>query len=189
VLDAFYFLVYDGEVTQGVNMETKICSTCGQEKPATLEFFNPHRRRADGLNKNCKACWGGPKSPLGKAKAAKAAAVYREKQAEKLGDKFVFKTKAVTANRAAHLKNIPGKVTPEEVGAIYQDTCYYCGRAITADNSHLDHVISMAKGGHNIVDNLRFTCHSCNRAKGPLNGDEFKAELRSLYEGLRRIYG
>ncbi len=34
----------------------KICSKCGKEKPATLEFFGVHKRRASGMQKFCKEC-------------------------------------------------------------------------------------------------------------------------------------
>ena len=34
-------------------MTTKTCSKCGEEKPATLEFFHRHRK---GLNAACKVC-------------------------------------------------------------------------------------------------------------------------------------
>lgn len=35
---------------------TKVCAKCGDEKPATLEFFNKKTRSKDGLQHICKQC-------------------------------------------------------------------------------------------------------------------------------------
>lgn len=35
---------------------TKICSKCGEEKPATTEYFGKDKRNKDGLNGQCKDC-------------------------------------------------------------------------------------------------------------------------------------
>ena len=37
-------------------METKVCTKCGEEKPATKEFFFRQKKRPDGLNTQCKDC-------------------------------------------------------------------------------------------------------------------------------------
>lgn len=34
----------------------RVCSTCGEGKPATLEFFHSHKAMPDGLNPRCKVC-------------------------------------------------------------------------------------------------------------------------------------
>lgn len=35
---------------------TKVCSKCGEEKPATTEYFSRHKKEKDGLNGWCKKC-------------------------------------------------------------------------------------------------------------------------------------
>lgn len=35
---------------------TKVCTKCGRELPATLEFFHAHSLGKNGLNPNCKVC-------------------------------------------------------------------------------------------------------------------------------------
>ena len=35
---------------------TKICSGCGEEKPATLAHFNPHRQTRSGITQPCREC-------------------------------------------------------------------------------------------------------------------------------------
>src|SRR5690349_10629503 len=37
-------------------MDTKRCSKCGQEFPATREYFNAHNQSKDGLRPMCKSC-------------------------------------------------------------------------------------------------------------------------------------
>lgn len=37
----------------------------------------------------------------------------------------------------------------------------------------LDHVVSLANGGHHTWDNVQCACRSCNGSKGPKNSDEF----------------
>lgn len=37
-------------------MKTKICTKCGEEKLATLEFFGKHKQGKFGLNPRCKVC-------------------------------------------------------------------------------------------------------------------------------------
>lgn len=37
-------------------MSGKVCCRCGNEKPATLDFFWRHTQKRDGLSPQCKAC-------------------------------------------------------------------------------------------------------------------------------------
>lgn len=37
-------------------METKICTKCGEEKPATLEYWSKHKTGKGGLKSYCKGC-------------------------------------------------------------------------------------------------------------------------------------
>ena len=45
--------------------------------------------------------------------------------------------------------------------------CYYCGACIRGKDAHVDHVVSLAKGGNHAVENLAACCRSCNQSKGP----------------------
>ncbi len=44
--------------------------------------------------------------------------------------------------------------------------CKYCRKALDLENSTLDHVIPLAKGGSNKMDNLAVACNECNFNKG-----------------------
>jgi 5-methylcytosine-specific restriction endonuclease McrA len=41
--------------------------------------------------------------------------------------------------------------------------CKYCG---STENLEIDHIIPLAKGGTNELDNLQILCKKCNRKKG-----------------------
>jgi 5-methylcytosine-specific restriction endonuclease McrA len=44
--------------------------------------------------------------------------------------------------------------------------CKYCGKELTIDNSTLDHIKPVARGGTNHPDNLALACGPCNNKKG-----------------------
>ena len=52
-----------------------------------------------------------------------------------------------------------------------QFTCQYCGNTPPAVILHVDHIIPVADGGQNDVDNLITSCQPCNQGKSatPLN--------------------
>jgi len=43
--------------------------------------------------------------------------------------------------------------------------CYYCGYSLTLNDSTLDHVLPVSKGGTNRLDNLVLACYECNQEK------------------------
>lgn len=47
-------------------------------------------------------------------------------------------------------------------------TCKLCGRSVPEVKLEVDHIIPVANGGSNKLDNLRTTCFSCNRGRGAL---------------------
>lgn len=52
-----------GRYIKHIDLEVKVCNACNQEKPATTEFFSPHK---GSLNSKCKLC------------SAQASKLYRE---------------------------------------------------------------------------------------------------------------
>jgi len=47
-------------------------------------------------------------------------------------------------------------------------TCQYCGQCAPNVKLEVDHVIPVADGGSNDMDNLRTSCYACNRGKAGL---------------------
>ena len=52
--------------------------------------------------------------------------------------------------------------------------CAYCGKEISHENMHIDHIIPRKKGGRSNISNLNPSCCSCNTSKGAMDVDEFK---------------
>ena len=59
---------------------------------------------------------------------------------------------------------IKGKLRVE-VYKKYNCKCAYCGKKISYDEFHTDHIIPKYKGGRNDIENLNPSCHTCNCVK------------------------
>jgi DNA-binding Lrp family transcriptional regulator len=59
-----------------------------------------------------------------------------------------------------------------------QGRCFYCRRALTDEDSGLDHAEPQKANGTNSYRNVVAACHSCNSSKGDDTAEEF---LRKLY--------
>lgn len=64
-----------------------------------------------------------------------------------------------------------GKRLRFQIFARDEFTCRYCGRKSDAVQLHVDHVVPVAEGGTNDIENLVTSCVECNLGKGakPLN--------------------
>lgn len=60
-------------------------------------------------------------------------------------------------------------------------TCQYCGRSAPDVVLECDHIIPLADGGDNEIENLITSCFDCNRGKGKRRLDE--KEVLSIREG------
>ncbi len=61
--------------------------------------------------------------------------------------------------------------------------CPFCSRPIDILSLELDHVVPLARGGDSGLSNLSPCCEACNREKGELTAEEFRA----LREFLREL--
>ena len=72
----------------------------------------------------------------------------------------------------------------EKRNDIYERTkgrCALCGKFIRFDQFTVDHVIPLAKGGTNDIENLQCTCKHCNAMKQDLSEDEFLDKLFDIF--------
>lgn len=51
--------------------------------------------------------------------------------------------------------------------------CYYCGKKIRGDESHIDHIIAISKNGPHRADNICVACASCNLSKNNKHPNEW----------------
>ena len=85
-------------------------------------------------------------------------------------------------------KPIPKKIR-ELVYKKYNGHCAYCGCEIEYKDMQVDHVISVyGKYGSNDIDNLLPSCRMCNFYKSAFTLDEFRKNLETLHERLRKPF-
>jgi len=63
--------------------------------------------------------------------------------------------------------------------------CAYCGKEISFDNFHADHIIPKNKGGGNRTDNFYPACHTCNCVKYNMSIDEFREYIFSIPKNIK----
>jgi 5-methylcytosine-specific restriction protein A len=65
--------------------------------------------------------------------------------------------------------------------------CYWCGRALTVENSTVDHLVPLIRGGKSSGSNLVICCENCNGEKGDMTGEEYE-QLIKLKLSLNKKY-
>jgi 5-methylcytosine-specific restriction endonuclease McrA len=189
--------------------ELKLCKTCGELKPRTLEYFYRRSSAPDGLRPDCKECGAAYGKATFKAyyaaRAEKLRAyqaqyrkdqrekvltrkrLYRERNADKVAvglrrwyvahaeqrQKYTRDWKRTNPEKLARLGRrrraqkvgAPGSHTAQEwldLCAHYGNKCLACGKAkkLTAD-----HIVPLARGGSDDIENLQPLCNYCNTRK------------------------
>ena len=92
------------------------------------------------------------------------------------------KVVAQAHNRASQRTHLPKAVRlfiwDRHIGKGSRDgPCCVCGNCIKIEYMHAAHVVAVANGGTNHVDNLRPCCPTCNLSMGVRNLDEFRREF------------
>lgn len=62
--------------------------------------------------------------------------------------------------------------------------CIYCKTKLNTENSSVDHIIPISKGGNNSQLNLVVVCRDCNNERGDL---EFKTYLKIKNEEFEKV--
>lgn len=71
----------------------------------------------------------------------------------------------------------------------YNGHCAYCGCKLEYKDMQVDHVISVyGKDGSNDLDNLMPTCRMCNFYKSTFSLEEFRKQLETMHEILRKPF-
>jgi 5-methylcytosine-specific restriction endonuclease McrA len=182
---------YSGDVDMSI-LPFKRCGGCKTWKTKTE--FHKNRTNKDGLSGFCKACakashdrWM-ERNP-GKhnefvaryhAKNPEKARESGKRYAERHPDKIKAKQKKRLENkladfrryrwlRRARIKGNGGNITLQEwenLKAFYNYTCLCCGKRDPEIKLSLDHVLPLAMGGANTIENCQPLCVKCNNKKG-----------------------
>lgn len=122
---------------------TQECRLCHEVKP--LDLFEIDRRVKDGVTSRCKACKAGLND-----------------RARSLFSRLKLR---------AHNGRQPLEVTLKEIQALFaafDGKCIYCNidEKDSKRRHHVDHLVSVSKGGRHHRSNLVLACASCNSSKG-----------------------
>jgi 5-methylcytosine-specific restriction endonuclease McrA len=91
------------------------------------------------------------------------------------------KVLARITNRRARKNGNGGRITASDrrwLMEFYEHTCLCCGRREPEIQLELDHVVPLAIGGHNAIENAQPLCKMCNSSKGTKHID-----YRPMWEG------
>jgi 5-methylcytosine-specific restriction endonuclease McrA len=120
------------------------------------------------------------------AKAREYASEYRAANPEKIREnnaayyaanpeKFVV----YGSKRRARIIDAGGTHTPADLKRIYEHQggkCALCKCLLSKVRAEVDHIVPLARGGHNGPSNLQYLCRPCNRAKSTKDPIEFAQE-------------
>lgn len=175
------------------NTENKRCSRCATVKP--LSDFHKDKSKSDGLNSNCKdcrrvvgSCWYKANTEkvneknrrwneANKEKVAQAASRWVAQNPEKARanarewqarnpEKMKAARRLQSVRRRALNRGAAGSFTVIEWNNLcvhYGNKCLSCG-AIDKPLT-IDHVVPLAKGGSNSIENIQPLCQHCNNVK------------------------
>jgi len=62
--------------------------------------------------------------------------------------------------------------------------CYCCQKNINSKKFDCGHIMSVAKGGTNNIENLKPVCSTCNKSMGTTNMEEFKKEYFEKHKSI-----
>lgn len=171
----------------GDNMKMKRCSNCGEEKPSTSEYFYKCNSKPDGLTYFCRAC-----------QKAKSKAYYEANKDKLKAYRVANKDKEQARHKAYREANkdkvrlwsskrraLKKKATVEKVPSDYFETmwkhqngrCWWCSGKLKRDDTDMDHIIPLSRGGKHSKKNLCLAHLRCNRSKGTKLPQEYAGRL------------
>lgn len=80
-------------------------------------------------------------------------------------------------SRIERLRAAGPRATRAEIRNLRRDApkkCPYCGVRMDAFNSVIDHMVAVARGGSDAIENLQVICWECNAEKLDMNADEYQ---------------
>lgn len=82
--------------------------------------------------------------------------------------------------KTSGLRKIFSSEIRNEVYARTEGRCALCGKFVRFDQFTVDHIVPLAKGGTNDIENLQCTCKHCNAMKQDLSKEEFLDKMLDI---------
>lgn len=165
----------------------RICSKC-HHKRMVSEFGTSQGNRMGKLNKICDKCLTRMYLSPARVQAGFNENYWRRR---------AYTANSVARQRYARLYNI--KISdvrlsdlewvckPQDLAKLYDDQhgkCIYCGVELKPEETQIEHVLPLSKGGRHNVDNISLACRDCNYLKNSRNGEDF---MKFLEEYAQRV--
>lgn len=135
-------------------VDQRVCKTCLQSFPLTRDYFG--NTPSGNYRWQCRGCMRQhvKNYSIENPEAAKVRSELRKKRESGVG-----------SVRATDVDILKKK---------YANRCAYCDAALI-NGFHVDHILPVAKGGGNSIENLALCCKKCNLAKHAKTLEEFYA--------------
>lgn len=159
-------------------METKKCSKCGKNYPATTEYFYKHNTHRDGLRSQCKVC----RRPTDKLKNRKYTPSQKEAYRKR---KKIYREKYWIRVRVSQWNALyDSTLTEQQLQGLFdlqKAQCVICGSDLNS-HCHLDHIIPRCLGGQSEIGNLQFLCEKCNKGKNKWPVEDYIAHCEKVFK-------
>jgi 5-methylcytosine-specific restriction endonuclease McrA len=111
---------------------------------------------------------------LNEFKAANATERHATDTLDHIADVVTTEANAATNVRKGIPKKIKSSLWKKYYGEVYNSLCLICNDPISIENFEAGHIIAVAKGGTNHIDNLKPICIGCNRSMSDQDMNVFK---------------
>ena len=77
--------------------------------------------------------------------------------------------------RVKHRRETTSAIKKQKILLKNNNLCAYCGKELTVEFMTVDHVLPLARGGGNKIENLVPACLECNRSKSTMTLEEYNS--------------
>lgn len=168
------------------------CRTCGHKSGAGWRIRNKDRINEKGMEwrknnpekvrESRKKCEASPEYKLKRAAYTAANSNRRRDWYQNYAKENPEKIRARRSARRAREKAASGRITADEIRSLLKKQRGKCTVCLVklGENYHLDHVMPLARGGDNTVENAQLLCPTCNRRKNAKDPIVFRQQLGYL---------
>jgi 5-methylcytosine-specific restriction endonuclease McrA len=151
-----------------------------------IEYLREWRKKNPGKSRAAGAAWARANAAKVKSDKRKYFETHREQNAQSRRawkKRNPQQVKADNAARNNRIRRVGGKITAEEVLALYErqrGRCAACNKRVKL-KYHLDHIMPLALGGMHEIGNAQILCPRCNVTKHAMHPDDWAKKIGKLF--------